>query len=86
MIQTYVRPQTTQAPMAPKLNTPSCEDGGREFHLNLSERLHTQAHCGSCGTRFFTKDGAEKFTLPKHNIPAAVHEYRLMLEQNGVRD
>lgn len=80
MIQTFVRTAPVSTPMAPKLNTPSCEDGGKETHLTLSERMNEQLHCGSCGTHFFSKPGATKHVLPKHNIPTAVHEYRKKLE------
>lgn len=86
VIQTYNRPHTTDLPKTPKLNTPSCEDGGREFSLTLSERRHEQLHCGSCGTRFNSRGGATKMVLPKHNIPVAVHEYRKNLERNGIKD
>lgn len=88
MIQTFIREQSQQQPTLPpavKLSTPSCEDGGKQFYLTLSERANNQAHCGSCGTRFPTKNGAERTILPKHHIPVAVHDYRKKLEADGVR-
>lgn len=84
MIQTHVHFHAPQTPKA-KLNTPSCDDGGNQYYLTLSERSNSQLHCGSCGTRFPSKLGAEKAVLPKHNIPMAVHEYRLKLQADGVK-
>lgn len=64
---------------------PSCEAGGKDIVLTLNEQFQGQVFCHGCGTRFpldaRSEDVGLKMILPKHLIPASVHEYRLKLER-----
>jgi len=51
--------------------------------LFFSEQRNQQFFCGECGTRILVpQPRTAEMIIPRHQIPAEVHEYRKKLEKD----